>query len=114
MKMFDRSGPVQVLENLKRAKLELKAVLVTEQVTIGKLASLNPGTVLMFNHRMDGQAAVTVNGQKIASGDVVKVKERFGVKIKQIHTSFDDSEKDEPIMSSEIPSESTAKSTAKK
>lgn len=101
--MFDRSGPVQVLENLKRAKLQVKAVLVSEQFTIGKLVALNPGSVLMFNRRMDGQASVTVNGQKIASGDVVKVNERFGVKIKQIHTSFDEIEAEEPQMTAEVP-----------
>lgn len=72
---------VHILNAIKDTDLTLKILLMKRKFTISQLIALGPGSVLMFEAPAATPASLLVNGKSIATGDVMQVGERFGMKI---------------------------------
>ena len=66
--LFDIEFPVEVW-------------LASEEVTLGQLLDLRPGEVLALSRDPDAPVDLVANGTTVASGELVVVDGRFGLRI---------------------------------
>ncbi len=62
-------------------ELDAEVWLSTERVPLERLTSLHPGDVLQLTHDPDGPVDLVVNGTVVATGELVVVDGRFGLRI---------------------------------
>ena len=79
-----QENQVQILKTIKETELDTKIVLMEREFTIGKLMSLIPGAILMFDGSAGESADLCVNGRKVATGEVVQVNENYGLRVTEL------------------------------
>ncbi len=77
-------GTSQNLEFLLDVPLEVTVELGKTRITIGDLLKLNQGSVVELNKLTDQPLEIFVNKKLVAQGEVVVVKDRFGVRLTNI------------------------------
>jgi len=76
--------PEEVLLALLSVPLEVSVVVGSKRISLEELFSLKPGSVIVLDRMINEPVDITVNGRKIAEGELVVVNDRFGVKITKI------------------------------
>jgi len=77
------------IDGYQRGVLNVQAAvsvtLAQKRVPLDTVLSLGPGAMLTFDKNCDEPLTLEVGGQPIATGEVVKVGDKFGIRIR----SFD-------------------------
>jgi len=80
----EENSQIHMINSIKDTELDVSAILMEKEFTIGQLTSLNPSNVLTFDIPANSSTQIAVNGKKVATGTVVRVKNNFGVKIDEL------------------------------
>lgn len=75
----------RILRNLKDTELELKIVMAEQKYPIEELIALSPGSILVFEAKVDDYIHLSINNKKFAFGEVVQIGERFGFQIEKLN-----------------------------
>ena len=70
--------------SLLRIKVPVNVTLASKRQPVSKILSLSSGTLIQFEKPCEEMLDLCVGNQKVAEGEVVKVGEKFGLRI----TSF--------------------------
>jgi flagellar motor switch protein FliN/FliY len=73
------------LSFLHDVPLEISAELGRCTLTIRKLLSLVPGSIVTLSEEPQVQVSVRANGNEVARGEVVTVNDHFGIRITEIN-----------------------------
>ncbi|HOX06024.1 MAG TPA: FliM/FliN family flagellar motor switch protein [Planctomycetota bacterium] len=65
-------------------RLQVSVLVAEKQMDFESVLKLNPGTILEFDKSADEHLDLMIGDQKIGSGDVVIVGERFGIQLRQV------------------------------
>ena len=66
---------------LLRIRVPVQVTLASQRKNIQEIIELGPGSIIKFEKTCDEPLDVCVGGRTIAQGEVVKVGDKFGVKI---------------------------------
>lgn len=69
---------------LLRIKLCVSVVVAEKPMAMESALKLTPGTIIEFSKSADEDLDLTVNGQRIGTGQVVIIGERFGLQLRSI------------------------------
>ena len=67
-----------------QVQADLSVNLASKKMPLGEVIEIGPGSIITFDKACHDPLEIQVSGQPIASGDAVKVGERFGVRITQM------------------------------
>ncbi len=71
-------------KSVLRVQVPLVVTLAEKKMRIDQILKLVPGVMLQFDKPCNAPMMVEVVGQPIAQGDVVKIGDKFGVRITEI------------------------------
>lgn len=80
----DQPDRVSYWRSLLKIESQLSVLLAQRSLPVEKIVNLVPGTMLQFDKTFDVPLTVEVDNQPIAECEVVKVGDRFGVKLTKI------------------------------
>src|SRR4051812_19295278 len=66
---------------LLRIRVPVQVTLASQRKSIQEIVELGPGSIIKFEKTCDEPLDLCVGGRPIAQGEVVKVGDKFGVKI---------------------------------
>lgn len=72
------------LSFLSDVALPVSAELGNITITIRKLLSLAPGSILELHDTPSAQVHLRANGKAVASGEIITINDRFGVRVTSI------------------------------
>ena len=72
--------PTHALGMLK-IRVPVRVTLAAQRKSIQEIIELGPGTIVKFNKTCDEPLEVNIGNRPFATGDVVKVGDKFGVRI---------------------------------
>ncbi|XZE43002.1 FliM/FliN family flagellar motor switch protein [Pirellulaceae bacterium SH467] len=78
---------VDFWKSLLRIDASVAVTLASKDLQVERILSLVPGMMIQFDKGCDAPLLVEVDNQKIAEGEVVKVGDKFGLRITEILTS---------------------------
>ncbi len=64
-------------------------VMAEKKISLGKLLTMGPGTIISFEKSCDDLLDLCVNNRAICSGEAVKIGEKFGLKINEHQSTAD-------------------------
>lgn len=67
-----------------RIEVPLVVSLATKRMAIDQVINLVPGMIIQFDKPCTSPMSVEIDDQPIADGEVVKIGDKFGVRISQI------------------------------
>lgn len=81
-----KAKPLRALDPgvLHDVDIGLIAVVGEGRMTVRELLELTSGSVIELDTPLDGRVELHLNGRVIALGELVAVKDKFGVRINQI------------------------------
>lgn len=82
--MSEVNSTKQFWQNLLRIEVPVKVTLASKRVPVDQVVNFIPGVMIQFDKSCDQPMTVEVGDCKIAEGDVVKIGDKFGVRISQI------------------------------
>jgi flagellar motor switch protein FliN/FliY len=62
----------------------VSVTLARKQVPLSEIVNLVPGSMLTFDAHCDEPLTLEVGGQPIATGETVKIGDKFGLRIREI------------------------------
>jgi flagellar motor switch protein FliN/FliY len=65
-------------------KTPVSVTLARKQVSLERIVNLVPGSMLTFDAHCDEPLTLEVGGQPIATGETVKIGDKFGLRIRDI------------------------------
>lgn len=71
-------------KSLLRIQADVAVVLAQQPVAVDRVLHFVPGMMLQFEKQCDSPLALEVKGQKVAEGEVVKVGDKFGLRITDV------------------------------
>lgn len=78
----------------QREVLEVRApvavLLAHKPVPLSMVLDLVPGVMIQFNKNCDSPLVLEVGGQPIATGEAVKVEDKFGLRIRSFEVTEED------------------------
>lgn len=74
----------QYWQNLLKIEVPVKVTLASKRIPVDQVLNFIPGVMIQFDKSCDQPMTVEVGDCKIAEGDVVKIGDKFGVRIGQI------------------------------
>jgi len=77
----DETARVDYWKSLLKIEVPVAVLLAQRTMPIDRILQITPGMMLQFEKNCDTPMAIEVDGQPIASCEVVKVGDRFGVKL---------------------------------
>jgi len=80
----DHPERVAYWRSLLKIESQLSVLLAKRTMPVDRILNLVPGTMLQFDKLFDAPLTIEVDDHAIAECEVVKVGDRFGVKITQI------------------------------
>ncbi|TWT78044.1 Flagellar motor switch protein FliN [Posidoniimonas polymericola] len=83
-RIFDFSQLPPYSKSLLKVRVPLMVTLAEKRQTVHEIMALGPGSILSFEKPCDAPIEISIGGQPIATGETVKVGEKFGVKISQM------------------------------
>jgi flagellar motor switch protein FliN/FliY len=75
------SGNLSLLQDVS---VEVSLRVGTCTMTMGEVLQLEPGDVVQMNESIDDPVILYLNDKAVATGEVVLVEDRLGLKIKEI------------------------------
>ena len=70
--------------SLLRVSIPVMATLASKKQTTRQVLELAPGSIIAFDKPCEELLTLEAAGRKVAMGEVVKVGDKFGLRIKQI------------------------------
>lgn len=67
--------------NLLRIRVPLQVTLASQRKSIHEIVELGPGSIVKFDKTCDEPLQLTIGSTAIALGEVVKVGDKFGLRI---------------------------------
>lgn len=67
-----------------RIQADVTVTLAQQPIPIDRVLNFVPGIMIQFDKACDSPLSLEVDGQKIAEGEVVKVGDKFGLRITEI------------------------------
>ena len=80
----DQPERVEYWRSLLKIETQISVCLAKRTMPVDRILNLVPGMMLQFDKAFDAPLTMEVDDQPIAECEVVKVGDRFGVKIRQI------------------------------
>lgn len=71
-------------KSLLRIQADVAVVLAQQPMAIDRVLHFVPGMMIQFDKSCDSPLALEVDGQKVAEGEVVKVGDKFGLRITEV------------------------------
>jgi flagellar motor switch protein FliN/FliY len=71
-------------KSILRIQADVAVVLAQQPVAVDRVLHFVPGIMIQFEKQCDSPLALEVKGQKIAEGEVVKVGDKFGLRISDV------------------------------
>jgi flagellar motor switch protein FliN/FliY len=71
-------------KSLLKVTVPVRVILAKKKMTVDEILDLVPGIMIQFDKPCDSPLTVEVDGQVLANGEVVKVGDKFGVRIKEV------------------------------
>jgi flagellar motor switch protein FliN len=81
---FSSNSLTEKLKNILEISLSLRVEIGQTKVLVEDLLKLHKGSVIELSKRAGDPLGIFVNGMPIASGEVVVVNERFGLRVTNI------------------------------
>ncbi|HBE66511.1 MAG TPA: hypothetical protein DDW52_00045 [Planctomycetaceae bacterium] len=78
------SGSKDFCQSALRIEVPLVVSLATKKMSIEQVVSIVPGMIVQFDKPYNSPMTVEVEDQPIASGDIVKIGDKFGVRVREI------------------------------
>lgn len=78
------SAPTPYRERLLNIKTPVTVTLAEKKETLRNILSLVPGSMLTFETHCDQPLQLSVGGHPIATGETVKIGDKFGIRIREI------------------------------
>jgi flagellar motor switch/type III secretory pathway protein FliN len=78
-----RDLPPNVVSAL-RVKVPVSVNLAGKKIKLSEVIDIGPGSIITFDKACDAPLEVSVGGRPVATGEAVKVGERFGVRVQQM------------------------------
>ncbi len=75
---------VDYWKSLLRIEATVAVTLASKELPVERILNLVPGMMLQFDKACDTPLTVEVDRQKIAEGEVVKVGDKFGLRITEV------------------------------
>lgn len=75
---------VEFWKSLLRIQADVAVVLAQQPVAIERVLHFVPGVMIQFDKPCESPLALEVDGQKVAEGEVVKVGDKFGLRITEV------------------------------
>jgi flagellar motor switch protein FliN len=75
---------VEFWKSLLRIDASVAVTLAAKDMPVERILNLVPGMMIQFDKGCDSPLLVEVDNQKIAQGEVVKVGDKFGLKVTEI------------------------------
>ncbi len=82
--MLSCSTTPEYWKSLLKVKVPVRVILAERKMSVDQILELVPGIMIQFDKPCDSPLTLEVDGQALAHGDVVKVGDKFGVRIKEI------------------------------
>lgn len=70
--------------SLLKVMVPVTVELAVKKQTVQEIIELGPGSIIMFEKSCDDPVHLTVGGERVALGEVVKVGEKFGMRIDEM------------------------------
>ncbi|WP_044252400.1 FliM/FliN family flagellar motor switch protein [Rhodopirellula sp. SWK7] len=74
----------QYRERLLKIKTPVTVTLAERKETLRNILALVPGSMLTFDTHCDQPLELSVGGHPIATGETVKIGDKFGIRIREI------------------------------
>jgi flagellar motor switch/type III secretory pathway protein FliN len=71
-------------KSLLRIQSEVAVVLAQQTLSVDRVLHFVPGIMIQFDKPCDSPLTLEVRGQKVAEGEVVKVGDKFGIRITEV------------------------------
>ncbi len=79
------SNPVKdYWQSLLRIKVPLTVTLAQKRMPVEQVLQFIPGVMIQFDKPCDHPMVIEVGGQGIAEGEVVKVGDKFGIRVTEV------------------------------
>ncbi|MDA7950637.1 MAG: FliM/FliN family flagellar motor switch protein [Pirellulaceae bacterium] len=72
------------IRSLLKIKVAVRATLASTKMSVDKITKLTPGSMIQFNKSCEELLELEIEQQKIATGEAVKIGEKFGIRITEI------------------------------
>ena len=70
--------------SLLRIKVPVVVTLAEKRQTLGRIVELGPGSIIQFDKSCEEMLEMAVGGHPVATGEAVKVGDKFGLRITSI------------------------------
>ncbi len=74
------------LDRVLKIKIPVTVVLAERQMTIEEVQNLSPGSVIEFERHYQQHLELYVNNKPVARGETVTVREKFGLRVREVGT----------------------------
>jgi flagellar motor switch protein FliN len=81
------AGLPALTKGLLRIEVPVAVTLASQRKSVQDIVELGPGSIIKFEKTCDEPLELCVGGQLIATGEVVKVGDKFGLRVRQIGES---------------------------
>ncbi|MFN6130706.1 MAG: FliM/FliN family flagellar motor switch protein [Planctomycetota bacterium] len=71
-------------KSLLRIQSDVAVVLAQQSLSVDSILHFVPGIMIQFEKPCDSPLTLEVRGQKVAEGEVVKVGDKFGIRITEV------------------------------
>lgn len=75
---------VDFWKSLLRIEADVAVTLASKDLPVERILNLVPGMMIQFDKACDTPLTLEIDDQKIAQGDVVKVGDKFGLRITEV------------------------------
>jgi flagellar motor switch protein FliN len=80
----DPASPPSYTQNLLKVRVPVTVALASQRTSIQEIIELGPGSIVKFAKTCDEPLTLAVGDRAIATGEVVKVGDKFGLRIGQL------------------------------
>jgi flagellar motor switch protein FliN/FliY len=81
----DNPARVDFWKSLLKIKTNLAVTLAQQELPVERILQFVPGVMIQFEKPCDSPLTLEIDGHAIAGGEVVKVGDKFGLRITEIH-----------------------------
>jgi flagellar motor switch protein FliN/FliY len=71
-------------KSLLRIQADVAVVLAQQPIPVDRILHFVPGIMIQFDKACDSPLTLEVKGQKVAEGEVVKIGDKFGLRITEV------------------------------
>ncbi|MEQ1825149.1 MAG: FliM/FliN family flagellar motor C-terminal domain-containing protein [Pirellula sp.] len=81
----DNPARVDFWKSLLKIRTNLAVILAHQELPVEQILQFVPGVMIQFDKPCDTPLTLEIDGHAIAGGEVVKVGDKFGLRITEIH-----------------------------